>query len=116
MSDFNSILTSTKKLMGINPEYTHFDADLTIHINTTFMILHQMGVGPTEPFSITGNGESWDDFLTGDDSLEGVKTYVYLKCRLVFDPPASSVLVEAINRTIKELEWRLANAPSTINR
>lgn len=104
----NSILTSIKKLLGITEEYTHFDADLIMHINSVLMALRQMGIGPSTGFSITGPYETWEDFL-GDElsMLESVKSYTYHKVRLMFDPPTSSALMEAINRQIGELEWRL---------
>lgn len=104
----DSILTSIKKLLGITEEYTHFDADLIMHINSVLMALRQMGVGPSTGFSITGPYETWEDFL-GDElsMLESVKSYTYHKVRLMFDPPTSSALMEAINRQIGELEWRL---------
>ena len=103
----DSILTSIKKLLGIAEEYTQFDADIIKHINTVFMILTQMGVGPPEGFSITGVYETWDDFLSGSTNLEGVKTYVYMKVQLMFDPPTSSAKLDSANRIISELEWRL---------
>lgn len=103
----DSILTSTKKLLGIAEEYTQFDVDIIKHINTVFMILTQMGVGPPEGFSITGADETWDDFLSGSTNLEGVKTYVYMKVQLMFDPPTSSAKLDSANRVINELEWRL---------
>ena len=103
----DSILTSIKKLLGIAEEYTQFDVDIIKHINTVFMILTQMGVGPPEGFSITGSYETWDDFLSGSTNLEGVKTYVYMKVQLMFDPPTSSAKLDSANRVINELEWRL---------
>ena len=102
-----SILTSIKKVLGIYEEDTSFDVDIIMHINTVFMILRQMGIGPSNGFSITGQYEVWNDYLSDISLLESVKTYVALKVRLIFDPPASSTMVEAINRTITELEWRL---------
>lgn len=112
----NSILKTTKKLIGVGPEYTHFDVEMVVHINTTFMILNQMGVGPDIPFRITGDSETWDQFMQEDIFLDGVKTYMFLKCKLVFDPPASSVLVDAINKSISELEWRMANSVTVMKR
>ena len=103
----DSILTSIKKLLGIAEEYTQFDVDIIKHINTVFMILTKMGVGPPEGFSITGVYETWDDFLSGSTNLEGVKTYVYMKVQLMFDPPTSSAKLDSANRIISELEWRL---------
>lgn len=101
-----SILTSIKKLLGIAEEYTNFDTDLIMHINSAFMILNQLGVGPSEGFTIEDEGGIWTDFVSGSN-LELVKTYVYLKVRLMFDPPSSSALIESINRQISEYEWRL---------
>lgn len=103
----DSILTSIKKLLGIDSAYTHFDTDIIIHINSVFTILNQLGVGPTDGFSITGDSEVWSEFLTNPQKIEFVRTYVYLKVRLIFDPPTSSAVIEAINRTINELEWRI---------
>lgn len=103
----NSILTTIKKLLGPEEEYSHFDMDLIIHINSAFMRLNQLGVGPSTGFKIEDSNATWDLFLANRLDLEGVKTYVYLKCRLVFDPPQNSFLVEAIKDQIKELEWTL---------
>lgn len=105
----DSILTTIKKLLGITEEYTHFDPDIVIHINTVFMVLMQLGVGPSEGFAINDDSETWDDFKidTSVMKIEWIKTYIYLKVRLIFDPPASNALIEAINRSISELEWRL---------
>lgn len=102
-----SILTSIKKLLGIESEYTHFDPDIIIHINSALMTLTQLGVGPDVGFLITGVDEKWTDFLGDRKDVAGVKTYVLSKVRLVFDPPSNGYLVEAIERQIKELEWRL---------
>lgn len=102
-----SILTSIKKLLGITEEYTHFDTDLIIHINTVFMTLHQMGVGPTEGFKITDESDVWDDFVEEDDNMEAVKSYVYLKVKMIFDPPQGGAVAEAYKQSISELEWRL---------
>ena len=103
-----SILTSIKKLIGITEDYKHFDTDLIIHINSVFMILSQMGIGPDNGFSISDETTTWEDFLPSDNkNFEAVKTYIYLKTKLVFDPPQSSSTMEAIKQTISELEWRL---------
>lgn len=102
-----SILTSIKKLLGIAEEDTNFDQDLIMHINSVFMILTQLGVGPSKGFSIKDENDVWSDFIPEQSSLEAVKTYVYMKVRLMFDPPLSSAVVDAINRNISELEWRL---------
>lgn len=103
----DSILTSIKKLLGITEEYEHFDMDLIIHINSVFMILKQLGVGPEEGFSITGKTETWNDYLSDPSKIELVKSYIYLKVKLIFDPPLGSAVMEAINRQISEFEWRL---------
>lgn len=111
-----SILTSIKKLLGITEEYTHFDSDLIMHINSVFMILTQLGVGPSEGFFITDKDTNWDDFIPSGANMESVKSYVYLKVKLLFDPPQSSAVMESMNRMISELEWRLnveAETPMT---
>ena len=106
----DSILTSIKKLIGIAEDYTQFDADIIMHINSVFMSLNQLGVGPTAGFSIADKSKTWKDYLGSDEvKLEAVKSYIYLKVRLMFDPPASSVVVEAIERNRAELEWRILN-------
>ena len=102
-----SILTSIKKLLGIDEEYECFDPDIIMHINSVFMILNPLGVGPEEGFSITGNTETWDEFTGNELSIESVKTYMHLKVKLLFDPPTSSAVVDSMNRMISELEWRL---------
>lgn len=102
-----SILTSIKKVLGIYEADTSFDVDIIMHINTVLMILRQMGIGPSEGFSVINSYNTWDDYLSDSSLIEAVKTYVALKVRLIFDPPASSAIIEAMNRTISELEWRL---------
>ena len=102
----NSILTSIKKLLGIAAEYTHFDTDIMIHINSVLMTLNQLGVGPANGFKITGDSELWNDFVT-EEELEAVKTYIYLKVRLIFDPPTNGAVMEAYKQMIQEYEWRL---------
>lgn len=103
-----SILTSIKKLLGIDESYSHFDPDLVMHINSVFSILTQMGVGPSDGFSITGKNENWSDFLQDNPArMQLVKSYMNLKVKLLFDPPLSSAALDAINRQISEFEWRL---------
>lgn len=103
-----SILQSIKKLIGITEDYTAFDLDIIIHINSVFMILNQIGVGPVEGFSISDDSAVWFDYLPEDSkNLEAVKTYIYLKVKMVFDPPMSSAVMEATKQMISELEWRL---------
>ena len=103
----DSILTSIKKMLGMTEEYTAFDTDIIIHINTVFMILHQMGVGPEEGFRIEDKYATWDEYIAEEDNLDAVKTYIYLKVKLIFDPPINGSAVESINRAISEYEWRL---------
>ena len=102
-----SILTSVKKALGIVDEYTHFDPDIVMHINTTFGTLTQLGVGPSEGFFISDKTATWSDFIGDAKNLEMVKSYVVLKVRLFFDPPTSSAVMESMNRMISELEWRI---------
>lgn len=103
-----SILTSIKKLLGIAEEYTHFDADLIMHINSVLSILTQIGVGPAEGFSIKDKSSVWGDFVPENSKWELIKSYTYMKVKLLFDPPLSSSVMEAYNRTISELEWRIS--------
>ena len=103
----DSILTSIKKLLGITEEYENFDQDIITHINSAFMILNQLGVGPKSGFSISDKSSTWDEFIPESSNLEAVKTYVHLKVKLMFDPPLSSTVIEAIKSQINELEWRL---------
>ena len=104
----DSILTSIKKLLGITEEYTHFDADLIMHINSVFTILTQLGVGPKEGFRIEDEIATWNDFLQTDSVLfDSVKSYMHLKVKLLFDPPLSGTVMESYNRMISEFEWRL---------
>lgn len=108
-----SILQSIKKLLGIEPDYTYFDQDLIIHINSVLSILSQIGFGPEEGFFITGGTETWDDlFDESNPQMQLVKPYIYLKVRLMFDPPLNSTVINSINAQIEELEWRLNVVPS----
>lgn len=102
-----SILTSVKKMLGITDDYKHFDPDIIMHINSVFMILTQLGLGPEEGFVIYNETEVWEDFLSSTTDLQAVKSYMYLKVRLLFDPPSSSAVTESMNRMISEYEWRL---------
>lgn len=104
-----SILTSIKKLLGITEEYDHFDQDIIMHINSVFMVLTQIGVGPSEGFSIKDKSATWADFIQNNTKIkaEWLQSYVYMKVKLMFDPPLGSVVMESMNRSISELEWRL---------
>ena len=102
-----SILTSIKKLLGITEEYGYFDPDIIMHINSVFMILTQLGVGPSSGFRIEDDTSTWSDFISDTTKLEAVKSYMHLKVKLLFDPPTNSAVIESINRMISELEWRI---------
>lgn len=102
-----SILNTTKKLLGIMPEYEHFDADIVMHINSVFLILNQMGVGPDTPFVITDESQTWTDFSEDINLIQMVKSYMGAKVRMLFDPPTSGSVSEALKNTISEFEWRL---------
>jgi len=103
----DSILYSVKKVLGIPEDYSYFDLDIIMHINSTFMILSQLGVGPDEGFSITDDSTLWTDYLGQSSNLNLVKSYVYLKVRMLFDPPNSGALMDALKQQINEFEWRL---------
>lgn len=105
MSD--SILDSTKKILGIDADYTVFDLDVITHINSVFTTLTQLGVGPVTGFYIDDSLATWDDYLTPWMNLNAVKSYMYLRVRLLFDPPATSFHIAALEKQIQELEWRL---------
>jgi hypothetical protein len=104
-----SILTSTKKILGIAEDYTVFDLDILTHINTAFATLTQLGVGPADGFMIEDETAVWTDFDPVDDHLNfnSVKSYVFLKVKMLFDPPTTSYLISASEDQIRELEWRL---------
>lgn len=103
----DSILTSIKKLLGIIETDTSFDTDVIMHINTVFMILNQVGVGPEGGFSITDSSAKWSDFMEDESKIEGMKTYVYLKVKEVFDPPTNLAILNNMKELARELEWRL---------
>lgn len=102
-----SILISIKKLLGITKDYTTFDPDIIMHINSVFMVLNQLNVGPDNGFRIEDEKSTWDEYITENDNLDAVKSYMHLKVKLLFDPPLSSAVMEATKQTINELEWRL---------
>lgn len=104
----DSILLSIKKLIGLDRDYDAFDDDLIIHINSVFMILNQLGVGGKNTFVISGEDDTWDSFFAECKVTPSlVRSYIYLKVRLLFDPPNTGVLHEAMERQIAEFEWRL---------
>jgi len=102
-----SILDSVKKDLGIMPDYTHFDPDIIMDINTALSILTQLGVGPESGFSISDNTAEWDDFIPDDPRLEMVKSYVSKKTKQLFDPPNTGPLSDAFNKVLDELVWRI---------
>lgn len=102
-----SILDSIKKVLGLDPEYTEFDNDVIMHVNSIFSTLNQLGVGPEDSFSIEDSTSIWDDFIGSAKNITSVKSYVYLKVRLIFDPPATSFAIAAFEKQASELEWRL---------
>ncbi len=106
MSD--SILDTTKKALGITSEYTEFDIDIIMHINSVFATLYQIGVGPNQSFAISDKSTKWSDFIGDDAFINSVRSYMYLKVRLLFDPPATSFVIESMNKMAQEYEWRLS--------
>lgn len=102
-----SILTSIKKLLGIEDADEYFDTDIIIHINSTFMTLTQLGVGPSIGFIIINKDAVWTNFVEDPIKLAAVKSYIYLKVKLIFDPPSSSFVLDSMNKQIIEYEWRL---------
>lgn len=102
-----SILQSTKKVLGLDASYTAFDEDVIMHINTAFTTLHELGVGPPDGFMIEDETAEWQDFLGHNKALNSVKTYIYLRVRVLFDPPATSFALDAMQKQIEQLEWRL---------
>ena len=102
-----SILNTIKKMLGLDANYTAFDTDIIVHINSALMTLTQLGVGSPSGFSITSSLATWQDFIGTTTDLEAIKSFIYLKTRLAFDPPATSFVLEAIKAMISEYEWRI---------
>lgn len=103
----DSILNTIKKMLGITEEYTQFDTDITIHVNSIISILTQIGVGPETGFIVSDALDKWSDWLSTATDLETVKTYIYLRVRLLFDPPTNSAVTKSYEQIIRELECRL---------
>ena len=103
----DSILMTIRKLVCGDPYADHFDTDLLVHINACFSILNQLGVGPENGFVVTDETQSWSSYSDNDHILNMVKTYITLKVRVIFDPPLTSSVLEAMNKAISQLEWRL---------
>jgi hypothetical protein len=104
-----SILDSVKKMLGIELEHDFYDEAIVMHINSAFMTLHQLGIGPPEGFSISDNITEWTEFLSEEQLklLGSLKTFIFLKVKLVFDPPTSSYVLSSVDASIKEAEWRM---------
>lgn len=108
-----SILVSIKKMLGIDADYKQFDSDIIMHINSVLYVLTQMGVGPPNGFKIEGEYETWTDFISSSPKLESVKSYIYLKVKMMFDPPLNSAVIESMKQMINELEWRISVTASS---
>ena len=110
MNDMDRILVSVKKLIGLYEDDDAFDADLIMHINSSFLVLSQLGVGPDEGFYINDDSAVWTDFISDNMLLLNyVKTFVYLKAKLVFDPPSSSIATQSMQEMVREHEWRIVH-------
>lgn len=103
----DSILLTIKKLLGIMEDYTVFDEDIIVHINSSLMTLNQIGVGGEKPFLITGKEQNWNELSDNIEYLQAIKTYIYISVRLIFDPPSSSYVLTALKEQLKEYEWRI---------
>lgn len=102
-----SILNSIKKLLGIAEDYNYFDQDIIMDINAALMILTQLGVGPSKGFLITDDSDTWNDFVNNGGNLGSIQSYVYMKVKLMFDPPQNSFTVDSMTKLVNEFEWRL---------
>jgi hypothetical protein len=103
----DSILDGTKRALGIADDYLVYDQDILMHINSVFSTLQQLGIGPVDGFAIEDNSVEWDTFLEGNLKFNQVKTYMYLRVRLLFDPPTASYLLDSTKAQIGEFEWRI---------
>lgn len=103
----DSILLSIKRLLGVSEDCEHFDDEIIMHINSVLVILNQLGVGPPGGFIVTDTRQTWSMFVPNRTDVEFIKTYVFMKVKLIFDPPQSSSAIESMNRVISELEWRI---------
>lgn len=112
----DSILDTIKKLLGIDPDDINFDTDIKVHINSSILSLSQMGIGPPNGFIVQSKDDLWNEFIGSSTiNLEGVKSYMYLKTKLLFDPPQNSTTIDAFNKSISELEFRMMLAVETNN-
>lgn len=108
MAQPQSILNSIKKVVGIAEDDPTFDLDIVMHTNSVFAILNQLGIGPVGGFEIYDETATWDSFIGDDKNLNSVRSYVYLKLRLIFDPPQTSFVIESMNKLSQEFEVRLS--------
>lgn len=104
----NSILSSIKKSLGLEPEVIQFDPDIIICINSILNVLTQIGVGPIKGFSIQSEVETWEDFIGEDKRLNMIKSYIIMKVKLMFDPPSIAAVLTSYQEMIKEYECRLS--------
>jgi hypothetical protein len=102
-----SILDDTKKLLGLAPDYTAFDTDVIIHINTVLSTLSQLGLGSDGGMSIIDNTVTWTSLFGSDPKLNNIKSYMFMRVKMMFDPPQTSFALDAYNKQIQELEWRI---------
>ena len=102
-----SIFESIKSLLGPDASYDVFDQDILIHINSAISVLTQLGVGPSTGFIVTGPEETWRDFIGNDNALQMIKSYIYMKVKIAFDPPANGSVLSAYQDACKEYEWRI---------
>lgn len=103
----DSILLTIKEMLGLSTDYPAFNTDVIRNVNGSLFTLMQLGVGPNTGFRITGTGETWEDFIGDRKDLDGVINYVYIKARIVFDPPTSAAVLQALKEEAKEYEYRL---------
>lgn len=112
--DDHSILTDIKKLLGITEPYTAYDTDIIIAINSCFATLHQLGVGPEEAFKIDDATAVWSDFIGDHKAIDSVKDYIFVKTKLIFDPPLNGAVMESYREMVREYEWRLSQADDLV--
>lgn len=103
----DSVLVTIKKMLGLDESYNAFDTDIIVFINSVIMTLHQLGVTDKQGVTITGPTETWADVLPSDKLVEGAKSYIYLKVKLLFDPPSNSFVLNSYEKQIEELEYRM---------
>lgn len=106
----DSILQSTKKLLGLDREYSAFDLDIITHINSAFSTLYQAGVGPLEGYMISDENDVWSAFIGNQMHINDVKSYLYIQVRMLFDPPTTSFALAANEKMLAEYIWRLSVA------